>query len=331
LQVKLNLLSDISVDPGEEFSFHTGTFETPARLRLLPDGNSRFAEFRLSEPVLTLPGDRFVLRRPSPSATIGGGVIVETSPPRRMSRARAAARVFRLADCDLAGRIAVLVEERENGRKLDELVRMTGQPAQNIKSTVERTPTLLYAEAAQRLVSTAWLKKTRERVLAALAQFHASHPSEAGAPLSLVRFGLESALANFVWAEMPGVRINGDTIALAAHRPQLSDRESAELTKIEQQFRAAAFQPPAAPGFPRAPLERLIKSGKLVRVSNDLVFHADVIAHIRRSLANHKGRRFSVPEFKDWTQISRKYAIPLLEFLDHQHVTRREGDFRVVL
>jgi selenocysteine-specific elongation factor len=56
-----------------------------------------------------------------------------------------------------------------------------------------------------------------------------------------------------------------------------------------------------------------------------------VIAHIRNSLSSHKGRRFSVPEFKDWIQISRKYAIPLLEFLDHQRVTKREGDLRVIL
>jgi selenocysteine-specific elongation factor len=56
-----------------------------------------------------------------------------------------------------------------------------------------------------------------------------------------------------------------------------------------------------------------------------------VIAHIRKSIAVHKGRRFSVPEFKSWTQISRKYAIPLLEYLDHQKVTKREGDNRVVL
>jgi selenocysteine-specific elongation factor len=81
----------------------------------------------------------------------------------------------------------------------------------------------------------------------------------------------------------------------------------------------------------RALLETLIKSQRLVRISEELIFHADTIAHIRKSLAAHKGRRFSVPEFKDWVQISRKYAIPLLEYLDRQHVTRREGDSRLVL
>jgi selenocysteine-specific elongation factor len=81
----------------------------------------------------------------------------------------------------------------------------------------------------------------------------------------------------------------------------------------------------------RGLLEALIKNQKLARVSEDMVFHAEVIAHLRKSLAAHKGRRFSVPEFKSWTNISRKYAIPLLEYLDHQRVTRRDGDTRVVL
>jgi selenocysteine-specific elongation factor len=61
------------------------------------------------------------------------------------------------------------------------------------------------------------------------------------------------------------------------------------------------------------------------------VYHADVIAHVRKSLTAHKGRKFSIPEFKEWTQISRKYAIPLLEYLDRIHVTRRDGDSRIVL
>ena len=81
----------------------------------------------------------------------------------------------------------------------------------------------------------------------------------------------------------------------------------------------------------RGLLEALIKKERLVRVAENLIFHRDVIAHVRTSLASHKGRRFSVPEFKEWTQISRKYAIPLLEYLDHQRVTRRDGDARIIL
>jgi selenocysteine-specific elongation factor len=62
-----------------------------------------------------------------------------------------------------------------------------------------------------------------------------------------------------------------------------------------------------------------------------LLFHADVLEHLRKSLAAHRGRRFTVPQFKEWTSVSRKFAIPLLEYLDREHVTRRESDTRVVL
>jgi selenocysteine-specific elongation factor len=66
-------------------------------------------------------------------------------------------------------------------------------------------------------------------------------------------------------------------------------------------------------------------------VSEDLVFHHAAIGKLRELLAAHKGKRFNVAAFKEWTGISRKYAIPLLEFLDREHVTRREGDERLVL
>ena len=72
-------------------------------------------------------------------------------------------------------------------------------------------------------------------------------------------------------------------------------------------------------------------AGGVAPGSEGLIFHSEVIAHVRNALAVHKGRAFSVPEFKDWTQMSRKYAIPVLEYLDREKVTRRVGDQRVVL
>ena len=84
-------------------------------------------------------------------------------------------------------------------------------------------------------------------------------------------------------------------------------------------------------GRARTILQLLLREKKLVRISEDLVFHPSALDALRQLLAPRQGVRFSVPEFKDWTGISRKYAIPLLEFLDREHVTRREGDQRVVL
>ena len=84
------------------------------------------------------------------------------------------------------------------------------------------------------------------------------------------------------------------------------------------------------PGRARSILQMLIKDGRLVRVHPDLVLHASALADLRARLAARRGQRFTVPEFKQWTGVSRKYAIPLLEYLDREHVTVRQGDVREI-
>lgn len=81
----------------------------------------------------------------------------------------------------------------------------------------------------------------------------------------------------------------------------------------------------------RTLLQLMIKDGRLVRISPELILHRDAVAALKRMMAERRGQRFSVGEFKEWTGISRKYAIPLLEFLDRARVTRREGERRLVL
>jgi selenocysteine-specific elongation factor len=154
--------------------------------------------------------------------------------------------------------------------------------------------------------------------------------------MSQARLGIEPALLSALLHNWGAVEVRGDLVSLAGHKPQISDTQTKALAELELTFRQAAFQPPAAAPFltdknARGLLETLVKSGRLIRVSADLIFHVDVIGHIRTSLAAQKGRRFSVADFKSWTNISRKYAIPLLEYLDQQHVTKRDGDERVVL
>jgi len=85
------------------------------------------------------------------------------------------------------------------------------------------------------------------------------------------------------------------------------------------------------PGRARTILQLLIRDKRLVRVTDDLVFHASALEALRGLLAGRKGASFGVAEFKEWTGISRKYAIPLLELLDRERITRRNGDSRMVL
>ena len=130
-------------------------------------------------------------------------------------------------------------------------------------------------------------------------------------------------------------------VSLSGHVARLSPEEATARAALEQLFQKSGFQPPSAnealatAGIElkraRIQLEALIKDKRLVKVASDLILHADVVEQMKRSVALRKGQRFSVPEFKKWTNVSRKYAILLLEFLDRERVTRREGHTRVVL
>ena len=328
----------------EQFLLHVGTAEIPVSLKLIAASKIKgqtMARLWMSQPGLLLPGDRFVLRRPSPARTVAGGTVIDPFPPARLNRKKSVLRLQTLGEGSWTERLALLVAESGNGRRIPDLVRRTGLSPEQLKSYIAKSDDLLSIELAGRVFSSLWIERQREKLVAVLRGFHTKHPALPGAPIALARMNLEPAIAQAIFANFPAIRIEGETVSLATHKAQVNPEQTKFLAQIEHAFRQGGFQPPSPSDALKAAgtdvskgrgfLEALIKSQKLVRISEDLVFHADVLAHIRRSLQAHKGRRFSVPEFKEWTQISRKYAIPLLEYLDRQHVTRREGDARVVL
>jgi selenocysteine-specific elongation factor len=317
-----------------EFLLDIGTAELLVTVKPLRVGE-RFARLHLAEPVLALPGDRFVLRRPSPALTVSGGMVIDPFPPRRLNRAKTFERLDALASASAEQRVEILTEESAAGLSVSQLVRLTGMPPETIAGSRN-----LILINGQHLVSKRWVERQRRKLVEWLAAFHAKNPAMAGAPVSQARLGVDPVLLGPVFDNFPDVSLRGDLVALSSHQPQVSAVDAQARDQIEFAFRQAAFQPPApnevmaAAGNPktaRGHLESLVKDGKLIRISGDLIFHAEVICHIRQSLATHKGRRFSVADFKSWTNVSRKYAIPLLEYLDQQRVTKREGDVRVVL
>ncbi len=142
-------------------------------------------------------------------------------------------------------------------------------------------------------------------------------------------------------ARSKSLATDAETVRLSSHKVSLKQDEEEASAKIENAFRAAGLATPAMHEVlgksgveatrARTILQLLLRDKRLVRVSDELVFHASAIQALRALLAQKKGSRFAVPDFKDWTGISRKYAIPLLEYLDREHITRRDGDSRVVL
>ncbi len=322
LDVSLEWLNPLQVaEKATAFLLAIGTAEVMAVLKPL---RAHFGRLTLSEPVLALPGDRFVLRRPSPPLTMAGGIVIEPFPPNRLNRAKTFERLTRLEGASAAQRVELLAEERAYGLPLKQLTRLTGLIALPESADLVRIQDQLVIPQRR-------IEELRQRLVEWLKAFHAKNPALPGAPASQARLGVDATLFAALVNGYASVVMRGNLVALASHRVQVSDAEAKARAEIERAFRDGGFQPPDAAAFKRDLVERLIKDGRLIRIGNDIVFHADVIAHIRQSLAAHKGRRFTVPEFKSWTNVSRKYAIPLLEYLDQQRVTRRDGDARVVL
>ncbi len=142
-------------------------------------------------------------------------------------------------------------------------------------------------------------------------------------------------------AQTPAIAVEGETLRLLAHRISLRIDEEDAAGRIEAAFRDAALAVPSTEEVLKASgveaarartlLEMLLRQRRLVRVGAGLVFHSSALDALRALLAQRRGASFQVADFKEWTGVSRKYAIPLLEFLDRQRLTRREGDTRIVL
>ena len=153
--------------------------------------------------------------------------------------------------------------------------------------------------------------------------------------------GVPVAVLDAILASAKTVVSEAENLRLASHKLNLKTDESEAVTKIEAAFEKAGLAVPstndvlAASGVEvaraRPLLQILLRQQKLIKVGDELLFHHTALAELRRILGGHKGERFTVGGFKDWTGVSRKYSIPLLEYLDRMRVTRREGDERVVL
>ncbi|HUB80103.1 MAG TPA: selenocysteine-specific translation elongation factor [Bryobacteraceae bacterium] len=327
--------------------FHAGTAEIGAEVRLLEGtaalqpGNSAHVRLVLKDPALLLPGDRFIVRMFSPVITIGGGVVLDL--PSNLRPAGAAQRLTMLEKCDEPGRIALLVREAEFGAGVDELVARTGWMEGTVAGAAASAS--LKNIGGSWWVDPEWFQAARGKLADAVRTFHRDNPLATG----IARQDLRARVMPRVPAEVldallegsAEIVVEGETVRLRGHSVVLQEDEEQARAAIESKFEAAGLAVPptaevlAASGMEmkraRTLLEGLVRQKRLLRINQDLVFHASAIDRLRQILLPRKGQHFSVGEFKEWTGISRKYAIPLLEYLDREHVTRREGDRRLIL
>ncbi len=336
---------------------HTGTSEIMARVLLLeaPElapGRRAFARFRLEAPLVAQPGDRFVIRSYSPMVTIGGGTLLDIAPPRFKLKGPAhLAHLTVLA----GGAPEAVVEEhiRHAGGGGVRVAALSGR----VPFGPERLRALLGTlQGAGRVVAVDrdWFvhpeSQTRLRalVLAALEQFHRAFPLRPGMSREELR-GRAGAADERVFGQLLEalaaegvVRTERDKVRLAAHEVRLSPDQQKTVDRLEQDFLGAAAAPPSPEeALARAGLtgdeehelfQLLVEGRKLVRVKESLYFHAQALESIQAKLVAMLRERKEIgpADIKDLLGISRKYAIPLLEFFDARRVTTRVGERRVL-
>jgi len=327
--------------------FHAGAAVVEAEIRRLDGteplapGSREYVRLVLGQPLLLLPGDRFIVRMFSPVVTIGGGVVLDIAAPRRAHLDRL--RVLEAAP--LPERIALLARESRYGIGMSDLLARTGLLEADLRKASAASSLVVLESPQFWLLDASWVTAKLEELHEHVKQFHRQNPLLSGVSKEELRSKYFPAappwLLDALLARSSTLKAEGETLRLSSHEVALKQDEEEAAAKIENAFRAGGLATPAVQEVlaksgvdssrARTLLQLMLRDRRLVRVSEELVFHASATQSLRALLASKKGQRFSVPEFKDWTGVSRKYAIPLLEYLDRERITRRDGDLRIVL
>ena len=337
--------------------FHVGTQEVMARVLLvdreqLEPGQVSYGRFRLEAPIVALPGDRFVIRSYSPIITIGGGTLLDIAPPRFKRKAPA-----------LLAHLTLL-EKGDPAQVVEEHLKQAGPAGARAADLRARTPfgPERLRELLDELVKTAaivavdreWYlhreanDRLRAQTLGLLEAFHAENPLRGGISREELRSRAGNAQERvfsqlLTSLEAEGVvRSEKDQVRLASHSIRLTPEQQRVVSGLDVEFGRAGAAPPSpeealaklgVKGTERHELfQLLVAERRLVRVKESLYFHAEALGVIQAKLVAylHQKKEIGPGDMKDLLGITRKYAIPLMEYFDTQRITVRQGERRVL-
>ncbi len=342
---------------------HLGTAEVLATVRPLQPktitlGQPGMARLVLQKPVLALVGDPFILRRTSPMITIGGGVVLDVAPPRRR----------RNRDPGRSLEFLRAMESNDPKTMIGQLARRGGTQGIDEKQILSQLPfsrtavhkvlvRLIHEQRVCRLAEHPLQVMDREcfaglgrQALTLLEDYHRREPLSSGISReqlhSTLFAGMPQAAFKSVLSHLCDrhlVELDHDRVRLKGSGVRLSADETQASNKIEQAFRRTGLKVPSVEEvlkditLPKEQARRLMvlltREKKLIKVSETLFFHADSIEQVKSKLREYKKQkdRIDVPTFKQLADVTRKYAIPLLEYLDRERVTRRSGQVRLIV
>jgi selenocysteine-specific elongation factor len=352
--VRMTLLSSAprSLKNRARVHFHSNTMETVAEITLhsgkeLAPGSEAFARLKLPVTALLLPGDRFILRQFSPVVTIGGGTVLDSAPISRQPKV--ADFLQALSEGDRAQILERRIQRRSRaGISLARLMAETGWTRESIQSTLAPA---ISKKQIHRIgdicIDGESFSALKTEVRSHVSEFHKKNSLAPGMAKEELREQLKAsaevfaaALEQLACERM--VEISGDLVRLPG-QGVMKDEEAESKKKIEEAFASAGLKVPALyevlAGLKIDKIRAqkivtlLLREKVLIKISDELVFHHTALAQLRGQISSYKAKSatIDVAAFKEMTGVSRKYAIPLLEYLDRERVTKRVGDARQIL
>ncbi|MEX2047222.1 MAG: selenocysteine-specific translation elongation factor [Chloroflexota bacterium] len=349
LAVRLRVLAGASaaLEHDEEVKAHVGTAETMARVALLEGpaiapGEMAWAQLRLADPVAVAVGDRLVIRRPSPSETIGGGAIADLASARLRRRPETVAALERRTAPSAASRLLASLDVPRTAAEAAE--RSGLSPDERESAAAEIVADGRAVPLGDALVSREAFEALAAHALRICAKAHRTTPLRAGAPREEVRSALGLPAKRFaalverlVGEERLAAR--GSSLALPSHRPRLSEDQERRWLSARAALAEDPLQPPsparleADHGLDREIVAALAERGDVVRIGTEAVFLPEAVARFARVVVDElaSSGSITVARARDLSGSSRKHVLPLLQFLDDRGLTRRQGDDRILV
>jgi selenocysteine-specific elongation factor len=340
---------------GVPVRFHIGTAERIGRVFFfdrneLKPSEETFAEIRLDKPVACAWGDLFVIRSYSPMVTLGGGKVIEPHPLQRRRR-RVAEEFHRIAEKSRSEKdfVVTLLREHPNGVTVREIAQRLFLSTERARQIAEAliAEGVAFSLDGQTLLWQEQVRRLQDSIIVTLRRFHTERPLRRGMPKETLRSLVapdmavnlfETLLQHF--AQTGVIVVERETVRLPTHEIRLTEEQRQWAERMERKAKTAGFAPPELEEllaeFPDREqamdlLSWLVEQGRLVRVA-EFVVHPETIERAKqlaRQLCERHGS-FTASQFREAANTTRKYAVPLLEFLDQLGVTVRRGDVRVL-
>ncbi|MFH1035907.1 MAG: selenocysteine-specific translation elongation factor [Pseudomonadota bacterium] len=338
--------------------FHTGTGEIMGRVMFLDrddlkPGEHCYCQVRLESPVAVMAGDRYVLRSYSPVATVAGGIILHPHPGRH--KRRRPEITDDLATLQLgspAERVAVHARlAGEAGITAHGLMRLINLPGKDLErlltDMLNKHEVIRFDKEGGRMIARPVQEELTDKAISLLTEFHQNQPLKPG--MSREEFkqrlspGIEAKLFAHLLRKLSDegkLIVDKDLLKLPDHQVRLAGGAQALRARLEQAYAQGGLTPPLFKEVTekddkkeaKQVMQVLINEGVLVKLKDDLYYHAEALNEIKARLTAYfaEHERMGAQQFKEITGLSRKYLIPLLEHFDVTQVTIRVGDERVL-